>query len=110
MGQYLCPMMPPPFQDLKSQTRLVTPRRIGTTALRIAIAGVIAYILSSQSPWVMTLWYLYAGFNVLVLVGFWAFSRFLRKKLGALGQQFGQVQQDEDLGEAEVIEDAQIED
>jgi hypothetical protein len=27
-----------------------------------------------------------------------------------LGQQFGQVQQDEDLGEAEVIEDAQIED
>jgi hypothetical protein len=91
-------MMPPPFQDLKSQTRLVTPRRIGTTALRIAIAGVIAYVLSSQSPW------------VLVLVGFWAFSRFLRKKLGALGQQFGQVQQDEDLGEAEVIEDTQIED
>jgi len=44
------------------------------------------------------------------LVGFWAFSRFLRKKLGALGQQFGQVQQEEDLGEAEVIEDAQIED
>lgn len=103
-------MMPPPFQDLKSQTRLVTPRRIGTTALRIAFAGVIAYVLSSQSPWVMTLWYIYAGFNVLVLVGFWAFSRFLRKKLGAFSQQFGQAQQDEDLGEAEVIEDAQIED
>lgn len=88
----------------------MTPRRIGTTALRVAIAGVIAFVLSAQSPWVMTLWYVYAGFNVLVLVGFWAFSRFLRKKLGGLSQHFGPIQQDEDLGEAEVIEDAQIED
>lgn len=78
--------------------------------MRIPIAGVIAYVLSSQSPWVMTLWYVYAAFNVLVLLGFWAFSHFLRKKLSAMGQAFGYARQDEDLGEAEVIEDAQIED
>lgn len=67
-------MMPPPSQDLKSQTRLVTPRRLLTTAARIALAGAVALFLSPQSPWVMTLWYIYAGFNVLVLVGFCSFE------------------------------------
>ncbi|MEJ6738900.1 MAG: hypothetical protein QNK62_07710, partial [Cryomorphaceae bacterium] len=56
----------------------------------------------------------YVGFNVLVLVGFWAFSRFLKKKLSAMSQSFqgfgSTTAAEEDLGEAEIIEDTFIED
>jgi len=49
--------------------------------------------------------------NVLVILGFYLFGRFMQKKLGQMAHQMQGMHgaQDEDLGEAEVIEDAQIE-
>ncbi|HAB35352.1 MAG TPA: hypothetical protein DCE58_01985 [Cryomorphaceae bacterium] len=110
---YLHPMGPE-FQKLQGQVKLITPRRLLTTAARIALAGALALFLSPQSPWVMTLFYVYAGFNVLVILGFYLFGRFMQKKLGQMAQHMSGMQgmhgaQDEDLGEAEVVEDAQIE-
>ena len=102
--------MPPPFQEMKSQARLITPRRLGTTALRITVAGVIAYLLSSEAPIILTIWYVYASFNVLVLLGFWLLSRYVRKKIERMAAPFTPFSQEEDLGEAEIVEDAQIED
>jgi membrane protein implicated in regulation of membrane protease activity len=103
-------MLPPPFQEMKSQARLITPRRLGTTALRITIAGVIAYVLSAEAPWVMTIWYVYVSFNILTLLGFWLLSRYVRKKIERMGAPFAPFAQEEDLGDAEIVEDAQIED
>ena len=103
--------MGPEFQKLQGQIKLITPRRLLTTSARIALAGAVALFLSPQSPWVMTLFYVYAGFNVLVILGFYLFGRFMQKKLGQMAQRMQGMHgaQDEDLGEAEVIEDAQIE-
>jgi hypothetical protein len=43
----------------------------------------------------------------MLLIGFWAFKRFINKKIGEVNNQFqGNIpQQDEDLGEAEIVED-----
>ena len=107
-------MLPPDFQQIRAQTRIVTPKRVATSLVRMAIAGAVAFLLSAEAPWVMTLFYVYVGFNVLVLVGFWAFSRFLKKKLSAMSQSFqgfgSTTAAEEDLGEAEIIEDTFIED
>ncbi len=71
------------------------------------IFAIAAYALKDDFPFLLTIFWIYVSFNFMLLIGFWAFKRFINKKIGEVNNQFqGNIsQQDEDLGEAEIVED-----
>ncbi|CAI8349807.1 MAG: Uncharacterised protein [Owenweeksia sp. TMED14] len=81
--------------------------RIPNVLIKIAIFAFATYFIKEDFPFVKVIFWIYASLNVFMLIGFWVFTRFLKKKMGQVNNQFqgNNPPQDEDLGEAEVIED-----
>jgi hypothetical protein len=63
--------------------------------------------MKDDFPFVEVIFWLYASINILMLIGFWAFKRFINKKISEVSNQFqgNSRPEDEDLGEAEVVDD-----
>ena len=75
--------------------------------LKIIFFAIATSFMKDDFPFVEVIFWLYVSINILMLLGFWAFKRFINKKISEVSNQFqgNRKPEDEDLGEAEVIED-----
>ena len=81
--------------------------RVPNLLLKITVFGIATYFMKDDFPFVEVIFWLYASINILMLLGFWAFKRFINKKISEVSNQFqgNSRPEDEDIGEAEVVDD-----
>ena len=81
--------------------------RVPNLLLKITFFAIATYFMKDDFPFVEVIFWLYASINILMLIGFWAFKRFINKKISEVSNQFqgNSRPEDEDLGEAEVVDD-----